>query len=408
MLELVKALCKKEIYEQIGRNVPVTAFEKEPKRIVETIISAQDAYDNSINLSELENLFFSNNNSLTKAQEDSYKLLFAKMKQSEDISVDVAKDVMHNLWRIEIGRRVSEIGYALTEGEETSLEGLSKLIDDYASGFVTDASPFSGIDLDPQKLIDSMNVQTKWAFNVSSLAERVSGVSAGHFIVIGSRPETGKTSSHASFAMGPYGWIEQGAKVHVLCNEEPANRVALRYLSSATNRSEEELLGGGGSLINGEWKKDNLFIDRIEESYGIDGIEAHLKEHRPDILVIDMLDKVTLPDSKHITAQHEKLREIYRRTRDLATRYECAIFGYSQLSADAEGRVNLNLSMMENSRTGKAAEADLMILIGKYAMIEGADEGDPRRVFNIAKNKISGWHGQINVMLDGRVARYDD
>ena len=258
MLELVKALCNKEIYEQIGRNVPVTAFEKEPKRIVETIISAQDAYNNSINLSELENLFFSNNNSLTKSQEDSYKLLFAKMKQSEDISVDVAKDVMHNLWRIEIGRRVSEIGYALTEGDENSLDSLSKLIDDYASGFVTDASPFSGIDLDPQKLIDSMNVQTKWAFNVSSLAERVSGVSAGHFIVIGSRPETGKTSSHASFAMGPYGWIEQGAKVHVLCNEEPANRVALRYLSSATNRSEEELLGGGGSLINGEWKKDNL------------------------------------------------------------------------------------------------------------------------------------------------------
>ena len=176
MLELVKALCNKEIYEQIGRNVPVTAFEKAPKRIVETIISAQDAYDTSINLSELENLFFSNNNSLTKAQEDSYKLLFAKMKQSEDISVDVAKDVMHNLWRIEIGRRVSEIGYALTEGDENSLDSLSKLIDDYASGFVTDASPFSGIDLDPQKLIDSMNVQTKWAFNVSSLAERVSGV----------------------------------------------------------------------------------------------------------------------------------------------------------------------------------------------------------------------------------------
>jgi replicative DNA helicase len=408
MLELVKALCNRDIYEQIGKNVPVTAFEKEPKKIVETIISAQDTYDTSINLSELENLFFSNNNSLTKAQEDSYRLLFAKMRGAEDISIEVAKDVMHNLWRIEVGRRVAEIGYALTEGEEKSLDNLSKLIDDYASGFVTDSSPFEGIDLDPQRLIASMNVQTKWAFNVSSLAERVSGVSAGHFVVVGSRPETGKTSSHASFAMGPYGWIEQGARVHVLCNEEPANRVALRYLSAATNKTEDQLLDGGGSTINGEWKKDNLFIDRIDEAYGIEGIEAHIKQTRPDILVIDMLDKVTLPDNKAVIPQHEKLREIYRRTRDLATRYECSIFGYSQLSADAEGRVNLNLSMMENSKTGKAAEADLMILIGKYAMIEGASEDDPRRVFNIVKNKISGWHGQINVMLDGRVARYDD
>ena len=119
---------------------------------------------------------------------------------------------------------------------------------------------------------------------------------------------------------------------------------------------------------------------------------------------------VTLPSSvsSRCIPQHEKLSEVYRRPRALATRYSCSIFGYSQLSADAEGRVNLNLSMMENSRTGKASEADLMILIGKYAMIEGASENDPRRVFNIAKNKISGWHGQINVMLDGRVARYDD
>ena len=168
MLELVKALCNKDIYEQIGRNVPVTAFEKEPKRIVETIISAQDAYDNSINLSELENLFFSNNNSLTKAQEDSYKLLFAKMKQSEDISVDVAKDVMHNLWRIEIGRRVSEIGYALTEGEETSLDSLSKLIDDYASGFLPDASnPLVEVSV----VFSSFHLSSTFAIGTSSVAE---------------------------------------------------------------------------------------------------------------------------------------------------------------------------------------------------------------------------------------------
>jgi len=408
MLELVKALCNKDIYNTVG-SIPVTAFDKEPKRIVEAIISAQETYTKDLQISEIETLFFSDNSLLTKAQEDTYKLLFAKMRYAEDISLAVAKDVMQNLWRVEVGRRVSELGYALIEGQETSLDSLSKLVDEYASGFVTDASPFSGIDLDPQTLIKSLEIQTKWAFNVSSLAEKVSGVSAGHFVVVGSRPETGKTSSHASFAMGPNGWIEQGATVHVLCNEEPPNRVAMRYLSSATNQSEDQL-SGGQSKINGEWKKDRLFIDRIEEEDGIDGIEAHLKEHRPDILIIDMLDKVSLPSSvaSGTIPQHEKLREVYRRTRDLATRYSCSIFGYSQLSADAEGRVNLNLSMMENSRTGKASEADLMILIGKYAMIEGASENDPRRVFNIAKNKISGWHGQINVMLDGRVARYDD
>ena len=51
--------------------------------------------------------------------------------------------------------------------------------------------------------------------------------------------------------------------------------------------------------------------------------------------------------------------------RQIAKTYDCAVFYMSQLSAEAEGRTTLNQSMMEGSRTGKAAEADLMILIAK-------------------------------------------
>ena len=51
-----------------------------------------------------------------------------------------------------------------------------------------------------------------------------------------------------------------------------------------------------------------------------------------------------------------------------------AIFYMSQLSADAEGKVPPNQSMMEGSRTGKA-EADLMILIAKNPPVDGQEEG---------------------------------
>lgn len=87
---------------------------------------------------------------MTTAQRDSYKLLFAKIKQTDDISLEVAKDVLQSLWRVEVGRQVSELGFSLMEGHTSSLDSLSKLIDDYASGFVTDASPFEGINLDPR------------------------------------------------------------------------------------------------------------------------------------------------------------------------------------------------------------------------------------------------------------------
>ena len=93
--------------------------------------------------------------------------------------------------------------------------------------------------------------------------------------------------------------------------------------------------------------------------------------------------------------------------RQIAKTYDCAVFYMSQLSAEAEGRATLNQSMMEGSRTGKAAEADLMILIGKSATVEGQDEDSPLRHLNIVKNKLNGWHGMVNVDLNYLTARYE-
>jgi hypothetical protein len=79
----------------------------------------------------------------------------------------------------------------------------------------------------------------------------------------------------------------------------------------------------------------------------------------------------------------------------------------SQLSAEAEGRTILNQSMMEGSRTGKAAEADLMFLIAKSPSVEGQEEESPLRHVNIVKNKLNGWHGMVNCELNYLTARYE-
>ena len=82
----------------------------------------------------------------------------------------------------------------------------------------------------------------------------------------------------------------------------------------------------------------------------------------------------------------------------------------SQLSADAEGKILLNQSMMEGSRTGKAAEADLMILIAKNPIKTNESgteqEEDPQRHLNVVKNKLTGWHGVVHCELEYKTARY--
>ena len=125
---------------------------------------------------------------------------------------------------------------------------------------------------------------------------------------------------------------------------------------------------------------------------------------KPDILVLDMGDKFGVAGNYARPDEALKACAIY--ARQIAKTYDCAVFYMSQLSAEAEGRTTLNQSMMEGSRTGKAAEADLMLLIGKAATVEGQDEDSPLRHVNIVKNKLNGWHGMVNCELDYLTARY--
>jgi hypothetical protein len=75
----------------------------------------------------------------------------------------------------------------------------------------------------------------------------------------------------------------------------------------------------------------------------------------------------------------------------------------SQLSASAEGINRPDQSMLEGSKTGKAAEADLMLLIAKIEKTESSQYvSEDMRNIEIAKNKLNGgYHGECKVVLDG-------
>ena len=110
-------------------------------------------------------------------------------------------------------------------------------------------------------IISKNNLEAKWTFNVSTLTRKVEGVSAGHLIEIGARPNTGKTSFHASLVAGQGGFAHQGARCVVLCNEESAHRVGARYLTSATGMTMHEIKANPDKARDKyEIVKKNIFI----------------------------------------------------------------------------------------------------------------------------------------------------
>jgi RecA-family ATPase len=179
-----------------------------------------------------------------------------------------------------------------------------------------------------------------------------------------------------------------------------------------------EEVKGNYALANTRYKPvhDNI---KIYDSTGKDmsWVEAIVKAYKPDILVLDMGDKFA---TRNTDKSDVYLKEAAIHARNISKQYDCAIIWMSQLSAVAEGKVYVDQSMLEGSKTGKAAEADLMILISKNpelnegkihtATIDPNDvstNNQTQRHLNIAKNKLrGGWHGVVHCELDGARARY--
>ena len=100
----------------------------------------------------------------------------------------------------------------------------------------------------------------------------------------------------------------------------------------------------------------------------------------------------------------EKLRQIYTSVREIAKRRDCAVIAISQASADAHNRNSISFDQMENSKTGKAAEADLIIGIGRNA---NSDLENKIRTLCVSKNKINGYHGEPVCTIRRGISRYE-
>jgi len=403
-LSLVRSLMDKEFYDDHrGAKCPDRLFSKDVRKIKQAIDKAMDRYERTVTPDEIEALFMSNNPTLTTAQKTAYSSLFNQVKKEAPMGSDIAQEVLSKLFQQVVGEDIANLGFDYVNGSKGSLEPLRDILERYSDDFTPDLR-IEWDDIDIETLLAKNDLESQWTFNVPTLTRKVEGVNAGHLIEVGARPNTGKTSFHASLIASPGGFAHQGAKCVILCNEEASHRVGARYLTAATGMTMQEVKDNPArardlySVI-----ADNIKIKDASDR-DMSWVESVCKSYKPDIVILDMGDKFARTSGFSRPDEALKANAIY--ARQIAKSHDCAIFYMSQLSADAEGKVLLNQSMMEGSRTGKAAEADLMVLIAKNPVVDGQDEEDTQRHLNVVKNKLSGWHGVVHCDLEYKTARY--
>ena len=394
----------KEFYdEHRGARCPDRLFSKDVRKIKQAIDGAMDRYERTVTPDEIEALFISNNPTMTTAQKQAYSALFSQVKKEVPMGSDVAQEVLSKLFQQVIGEDIANLGFDYVNGDKNNLEPLRHLLEEYGDDFTPNLN-VEWDDIDIETLIARNDLEARWAFNIPSLTRKVEGVNAGHLIEIGARPNTGKTSFHASLIASPGGFASQGANCIVLCNEEGYHRVGARYLTAATGMTMQEI-GKNPAKARDLYQPVKERI-KIKDATGRDmnWVESICKSYKPDIVLLDMGDKFARTGG--FSRPDEALKANAVHARQIAKEHECAVFYMSQLSAEAEGKVLLNQSMMEGPRTGKAAEADPMVLIAKNPVVDGAEEEDTQRHLNVVKNKLSGWHGVVHCELEYRTARY--
>lgn len=402
--QLIKNLLNHDFWSQHKDKLLASLFSDDVAEIFEIINEYHQENETDIPASAIPALWKDKNPVSTRAEQAVIDQLAVTIANHEDLPAPLASKLIEGLWQREIGRKIGALGLNIAEGKHEAFIKLQDLMESVSNGFMPDDFPEPVTD-DIYELLEELDDSKKFQFNIRQLREKVIGIGGSDFVVVFARPETGKTAFIVSLMAGPGGFCEKGAKVLYLGNEEMVKKTKLRavqcfggYTKKEVSASPKQAMDTYGII------KGKLIMQTIVD-WDLPRIEAYIKKMQPDIVVIDQLDKVNI--SGKYDKSTDKLRELYLRTRSIAIKHNIAIIAVSQASVDAEGKTILTADMMENSKTGKFAEADLILGVGKYPDNPDGTQ-DPIRFITISKNKLSGWHGTLTCKINTDLSRYED
>jgi len=397
--ELITLLLKKDFYEENKGRITKEMFTNGTGNLYETIAKAHDDSDKDLSLEEVSTLHTEvYNPALTRTSKENFLNLLNEIKEQELPNKKIASNILKAMHKRNVAQKIAVQATEIFNGKEEALSSIQSLLD---SSNEVEKEEYDCVTSDIDNLLDALKDNTKWKFNLAPLRERVNGVGEGNLLVVFARPESGKTAFWVNLLAGEEGFLTQGAKVCALINEEPAIRTQMRLVNAYTGMTFEEIQEDIPTAKE-KWSQVSTNIKILDTvDWTLDKVDSFVAKEQPDIVVIDQLDKVHMPGN--FARTDEKLRAIYTGAREIAKRRNCCIIAISQASADASGKLDITFDMMENSKTGKAAEADVIIGVGFRNKL---DTDQDLRSLAISKNKITGWHGMIACKIIPQLSRY--
>ena len=382
-----------DFFTKVSNIVTRDMFTGEMRDVFDVISHAHTEYGTSVNVCELGALFNDRNPAMPDSTREKAQELIAQLEVGAPDKHPMYLDLVNNFWLRDRARQIGEKAIEIFTGESEDFGSLRQLIDVVEDGRISDKTTYRIVDTDFETLLEDNTGDPDFPFEFELIREHVPGLDRGNLGIIFARPEVGKTT-FCSFLAASY--IRQGFKVVYWANEEPAEKIMLRIIQSFFSKTKDEMNAEKSDLMRRyvmEIKPYLTIIDAIGTS--VEEANEYAKLNKPDIMFMDQLDKFRI--AGEYNRGDERLKETYVLAREIAKRNLCLVWAVSQASYEAHDRQFIDYAMLDNSRTGKAGEADIIMGIGKTG---ASDVTNNVRHLCISKNKINGYHDMININID--------
>lgn len=317
-----------------------------------------------------------------------YDLIFDKLT-THIVNKDLEEELTGTLIARDYATKIADKSLSVAEGSETdTIQDVIVLVKELESelGNSTDTDKLLVTD-DIHELIAATSSKAGISWRITQLNDAIGNIRKGKFIVVGSRPDSGKTSFLASESTYFLPQIKEDECILWFNNEEAGTDVKHRVIQSGIGWNSEQIeLDPLGAKAEFEKQCGPLNKFKIVESSSmtIHTMEQDIKRHNPGVIIFDQLWKV------HGFAK-ESGNEVMRQTmlfnwgREIAKLY-APVITVHQAGGGAGGERWIPMEMLYGSQTGIQGEADAIITIGRT--YDPADDGV--RFFYIPKNKMRG------------------
>lgn len=371
-ISILRALKTRENFDKVFQHIPIKSLEKRTQIIVKDIQKYYTRFTeaNSIDYVTFKDMFFGHwHRGLDKdAQEFYNKILDHADKEHDEVSQSV---IMSALLELALADNVMQLVERYNKGDEMDIiDEVEALVD--STKQARDRKVAVDMSFDIEELFKNDKTEAGLHYNNPALEAALNPATFGDdFLLVAARPNQGKTTfilgeaTHMASQVDdrPVFWFNnEGSKQRI---QRRGIQVALGATLSEMHKLQEQnkLLGAYEEAIKAP--HDRIRVIDIHSWWNWQ-VEALIEQHRPKLVVFDMIDKIKFAGlSLDGGARRDEILEaMYDWARELGVKYQLMPIATSQISVEGEGMPYPDKSMLKDSKTGKQGSADTICMLG--------------------------------------------